>query len=891
MPEWKKEIADRIVNLKLEPTREAEIVEELAQHLEDRYKELLAGGATDVEASRAALAELSNSELLRQELRRVEQQVKNEPIVPGAWRQNIMEDLWRDFRYGLRALLKHPGVAAIAVITLALGIGANTAIFSVVNAVLLRPLPYKDPDRLVWVSETVLNRGVKDMPVAPPTFIDWQAQQQNFDELSAYSEEEFILSGQGDPERIHAAAVSSSYLSMLASPAAGRFFETEEDRVGGEPVAVLSHPLWSTRFNADPNILGKGITLDGASYKIIGVAPPNFSAPADVAVWVPLMPRIADALSTRGAHYLMVIGSLKLNRTTAQAETELNAIAQRIAESDSSYQGYGARVISLHRHITGDVQPALLILFVAVGFVLLIACANVANILLAQATTRQREIAIRLALGASRGRLIRQLLTESVTLSAIGGTFGLLLALWGTALLVAVSTANLPRTEEIGVNERVILFSLLVSIGTGLIFGLAPALQTTRPDLANALKEGGMSITAGFLRNRLRGLLVVAEVALTCVLLIGAGLMVNSFARLLRVDPGFSPAPVTAFKITLPRSKYSEKTQQVDFFKALAERIAAMPGVRAVGAINNLPAGGQSMTSPVTIEGKPAINSDKPNRVQYAKVQGDYFLAMGIPLLRGRPFTDRDNAQAPPVMVINDALAREYFPDEDPIGKKMKTMFQGRGMREIIGVVGDVHHSGPLKDAPPQVYEPYPENPTSSLTVIVQAEIPRVTLAAAVRSAVQSLDRDQPIDRIAPMSELLADSIAQPRFYTLLLTIFAAIAFALAIFGIYGVMSYAVTQRTHEIGIRMALGARAADVLKLVVINGMVLALVGVSIGLAGAFLLTRLMTRLLFGVTPTDALTFVVVSALLIVVALLACYIPARRASKVDPLVALRYE
>jgi len=808
-----------------------------------------------------------------------------------------MEALFKDIRFGIRSLLKRPGLTSIAVLTLALGIGANTAIFSVVNAVLLRPLPFKNPDRLVWVQETSLKQEVKGMSVSPPTFIDWQAQQQSFDELAAYSEENFILTGQGEPERIQAAAVSSSYLSMLAAaPAAGRFFATEEDRVGGQPVVVLSHRLWRTRFNADSNIVGKAITLDGKSYEVIGVAPRDFTAPSNqsapngVALWLPLLPRIKDALTVRGAHYLMVVGRLKLNRTTAQAETDLNAIAQRIAQSDASYKGYGARVISLHQEITGDVRQALLILFAAVGFLLLIACANVANLLLAQATTRQREVAVRLALGASRIRLIRQLLTESLTLSAVGGALGLLLALWGTELLGRLSASNLPRADEIGINARVILFSLLVSVGTALIFGLAPALQATKTDLTNALKEGGASVTAGLHQHRLRSLLVIVEIALTCVLLIGAGLMVNSFVRLLRVDPGFSPASVTAFTISLPRSKYAEKNQQVAFFQALAERIAALPGVRAVGTINNLPTR-QSMTSPVEIEGKPAINSDQPKHVQYAKVQGDYFRAMSIPLLRGRLFTERDNGQAPPVMIINQALARQYFSGEDPIGKKMKTMFQGRGMREIIGVVGDVHHSGPLKDAPPQVYEPYPDNPTSSVSVIVLAETPRPTLVAAVRSAVQAVDKDQPIDRIAPMSELLADSIAQPRFYTLLLTIFAAMASALAAVGIYGVMSYAVTQRTHEIGIRMALGARAADVLRLVVRNGMLLALTGVAIGLVGAFALTRLMTSLLFGVTPTDATTFVAVSVLLIVVALLACYIPARRATKVDPLVALRYE
>jgi putative ABC transport system permease protein len=803
---------------------------------------------------------------------------------------NLAEDLSRDFRYAMRTFRKHPGVTAIALITLALGIGANTAIFSVVNSVLLKPLPFKDSGRLMWVCETIPSRGVKEMSVAPPTFIDWQAQQHSFDELSAYTEESLIFSGRGDPERFRAAAVSANYLSMLAAPRVGRFFEPDDDRIGAERVVVLSHRLWRTRFDADPDVVGKTITLDGASYQMIGVAQSDFTAPKDADIWVPLMPRIADAIGVRGAHYLMVIGRLKPRFTAAQAETELNAIAQRIAETDSSYQGYGASVISLHQKITGDVKPALLILFGAVGFVLLIACANVANILLAQATTRQREVAIRLALGATRSRLIRQLLTESVTLSSIGGTLGLLLALWGTDVLVALSASNLPRTQEIGVNESVVLFSLLISIVTGLIFGLAPALRTTKADLTNALKEGGANVTAGLLRNRMRALLVISEVALTCVLLIGAGLMIGSFARLLRADPGFKPPSLTAFRITLPRSKYSEKTRQVNFFQTLGERITAIPGVRAVGAVNNLPTAGQSMVSPVTIEGN-TISSERPNRVQYAKIQGDYFSAMGIPLLRGRFFTDRDDAQAPPVMIINDALARQYFPDEDPIGKKMKTMFQGRGMREIIGVVGDVHHTGPLHEAPPQVYEPYFENPTVSLTMIVQSEMPGPALAAAVRSAVQSIDKDQPIDRVMPMSQLLSDSIAEPRFYTLLLTTFAVIAFTLAAIGIYGVMSYAVTQRTHEIGVRLALGARAQDVLRLVVKSGISLALVGVGIGLVAAFALTRLMAKLLFGVTPTDGVTFAAVSALLIAVAFLACYIPARRGAKVDPLVALRYE
>ena len=808
-----------------------------------------------------------------------------------------MTNFIQDLLYSLRTLRKRPTVAAIVIATLAIGIGANTAIFSIVNAVLLQPLPFKDPERLVWITETIPEKGVKNMRVAPPTFMDYRAQQQSFEELAAYTEESLILSGQGEPERIPAAAVSANYLSMLSpSPPVGRFLVTEEDRVGAAPVVVLSHRLWRERFNADLSAIGKAITLDGTSYEIVGIAPANFTAPIGefapqgVAVWLPLMPRIASGLDTRGAHFLAVVGRLKSDRSVSQAQAELTTVAQVIAQSDSSYQGYGARVISLHQQITGDVKQPLFILFVAVGLVLLIACANIANVLLAQATTRQREVAIRLALGASRKRLIRQLLTESVLLALTGGALGLLVSLWAVDLLVELSGPNLPRGAEISINWPVVLYALLVAVGTGLGFGLAPAMQATKTNVNTALKEGGLGITTGLYHRRARGFLVVAEVALTSVLVIGAGLMLKSFAQVLRVHPGFDPVPVTAFIISLPDSKYPEKNQRVAFFASLQERLAAIPGVRSVGAVNNLPTAGQSMSSPITIEGRPSAASDKPRQAQYAKVDGDYFRAMSIPLLRGRLFTARDNASAPPVMIINEALARQHFPGEDPIGKKMKTMFQGRGMREIVGVVGDVRHSGPLKDAPPQVYEPYSENPTSSLSVIVQADT-RAGLMTAVRSAVQELDKDQPIDRTVAMAGLLSDSISGPRFYTSLLSVFAALAFGLAALGIYGVMSYAVTQRTHEIGIRIAIGAQTTDVLRLILKNGMRLALVGVAIGLISALGLTRLMRTLLFGVTPTDVVTFVCAPIVLLIASFLACWIPARRATRVDPLIALRYE
>ena len=807
-----------------------------------------------------------------------------------------MQTLWQDLRYGARMLARRPGFTSVAVITLALGIGANSTIFSVVQAVLIRPLPYRDADRLVWVSEVDLAKG-GESSVAPPTFLEWQTSQQSFDAIAAFSESSFVFTGQGDPERLKSASVSAAFFPTLgAQPILGRNFTEEEDRVGGRPVTILSNALWHRRFNADPKIIGSAVTLENKSYEVVGVAPPGFRMPAnaetsDVMLWTPLLPGIPEAQSLRGAHYLPVIGRLKAGSTPEQAEADLNAIDKHIAQSDSSYAGYGARVVSLLRYTTGDVNQALLILFVAVSFVLLIACVNVANLMLAQATVRRREVAVRLALGASRGRLIRQLLTESMILAVLGGAMGLLLAGWAIDLLPVFAPTRLPRAHEIGLDGGVIAFTALATLVTGVLFGLAPALQSTRVEFGSALKSGNTNLTLGPHRNRLLHSLVIAEVALTSVLLVGAGLMLTSFAHLLRVDPGFSPKRVTTFQFGLPPLKYPDANRQKAFYQDLVARVRALPGTRAAGGSLSLPVNRQSMTSPLIIEGEPETRSSGSNAVQYTTLLGDYFSAMGIPVLQGRSFAEQDDAQSARVIIINDALARRYFPGESPIGKKIGIYFKNGRQREVIGVVGDARHSGLDKESPPQVYVPFDQNPSQYLNLVVHSDAQSGPLAAAVREVVRSIDKDQPIDRITTMPELLSQSVAQPRFYTGLLTSFAILAFALAALGIYGVISYSVTQRMHELGIRIALGAAKRDVLKLVLGKGMVLTLIGLAIGLGGSLALTRLMSGLLFGVSPTDPTTFALAALLLTGVALAACYVPARRATRVDPMVALRYE
>ena len=804
-----------------------------------------------------------------------------------------------DLRYAFRMLLKQPAFTALAVIALALGIGANTAIFSVVNAVLLRSLPYNDAERLVmiWGTTPQTDRA----STSPADFIDYKEQNQVFEHVAAFNAGSFTLTGGDEPEQIRGARVSADFFSVLGvQPAAGRAFLAEDDRPGAARVVVLSHQLWQRRFSSDKNILGKSIALNGQSFAVIGIMPQEFQftvpgffrTPAEL--WAPSA--LVKDNATRGNQYLRIIARLKPEVSLQRAQAEMTTLASQLQqEYPSTNAGLGVRLITLHEQTVGNVRPALLILCGTVGFVLLIACANVANLLLARAAARQKEIAVKLALGATRRRLVRQLLTESMLLALAGGALGILLALWGTDVLVSLSPASLPRVKEIGVDRYVLGFTLLVSVLTGTLFGLVPALQASKPDLNVSLKEGSRGSSENLGRGSLRSTLVVFEIVAAFVLLIGAGLMIKSFMRLGEVNAGFNPENVLTMTLSLPRAKYNEPRAQAAFFQRALEQIKSLPGVDSVGAINDLPLGGDRDSTSFLIEGLPALPPGQQPNTEWRLVGPDYFKAMGVSLLKGRAFTEADKSGAPPVIIINDSFARRFFPDEDPTGKRLilnLTISNPTPVpREIVGVVADVRDLGLDAEPRPEVYAPYLQETVSYMALIVKAEADPEGLAAAVRGQVLAIDKDQPVSNIQSMKQVVKESVAGRRFNMMLLAIFAAVALLLAAVGIYGVMAYSVSRRTHEIGIRMALGASSRDVLRLVVGQGMALALMGIGIGLAAAFALTRLMASLLYEVSATDPLTFALISLLLAAVAVMACYIPARRATKVDPMVALRHE
>jgi putative ABC transport system permease protein len=805
-----------------------------------------------------------------------------------------MDTFLRDLRYAVRMLAKRPGFTAVAVLALALGIGANTAIFSVVNAVLLRPLGYLEPDRLlmVWENHTA-RQGPETEWTSPPTFADWRDQNNVFDSVAALQGWGPTVTGGAEPERLVGAAVSHDMFKVLGvEPALGRGFRLEEDRAGGERVVILGHGVWKRRFGGEPSILDRAITLNGEPYTVIGVMPEGFRFPiiSNAEAWTPLLQTV-NSTCGRGCYTLRTVARLKPGVTIERARQEMGALAEGLAEKyPEANKGIGVTLISLHEQVVGSLKPMLLVLLGAVGFVLLIACANVANLMLARAATRTKEIAIRTALGASRARLVKQLLTESLLLSMAGGALGLLLAFWLVDVMVAFSPRGTPRLDEVAIDKTVLAFTLLVAVATGIVFGLMPALQTTRPDFGNALKEGkGTDAASG--GKRVRSALVVAEVALALMLLIGAGLLIKSFANLLNVDPGFNPSNVLTLQLSLPRTRYPEGKQVSAFYADLMGRIQSLPGVESVGAGSSLPLVGPNTDTDFQIEGRPAPPPGEGTGAWYSLVTSDYFQTMGMRIMSGRSFNERDQAESPDVIIISETMARRYWPGEDPVGKHILTGNSNSDRREIVGVVGDVKHFGIDADARPTMYFPHAQALARLMTVTVRTTADPASLAATARSQVWSIDKELSVSNISNMEEIVSTSIAQPRLVMLLLGAFAALALILAAVGIYSVIAYAVTQRTREIGIRMALGAQAADVLKLIVGQGMLLTVAGVAVGLAGAFALTRFMQSFLYEVDAIDPVTFAVISVLLVSVALLASYIPARRAAKVDPMIALRHE
>jgi putative ABC transport system permease protein len=805
-----------------------------------------------------------------------------------------MEKLRQDIAYGLRRLWKNPAITLAAVFALALGIGANTAIFSLVNALVLRPLPYENPDQIILLSYALTE-------ASPANFLDWKAQSQTLENISAINFWSANLTGGNEPERLQGFQTSASLFPMLGvKPALGRTFLAEEEQPGKDNVAVISHGVWSRAFASNPNIIGQTILLNARNYTVIGVMPADFQYYRPAEIWSPLAFTPEEA-KRRAPGNLIVAGRLKQNVTLEQAQSQMTMIARRLEQQyPQTNTGLNIRLISLHEHLMGPMRPALLVLLAAVIFVLMIACANVANLLLARAAARQKEIAIRLALGAGRFRIVRQLLTESILLGLVGGIVGLVLAFWGLRILSASIPPSgagfLSQLNGISLDSRVLGFTLLISVLTGIIFGLAPALQISNPALNGTLKEGRGNAGSKH-GTRLRSILVISEVALALVLLVSAALMITSFSRMMNVNPGFDPKNVLTMQTSLLQARYPEDAQVNAFYKRAIDQIRSLPGVEYVGATSNLPLGGSNKVRGIQIEGSanPAPGQDAPS-ANYRMVSPDYFKAMGIPLGQGRYLTEQDAENAPPVVLINNALAKRFFSSGEPLGKLIRRQNPQPGAppfpwMQVVGVVEDLRHSGLSVDPRPEMYVPFYQNASRDMTFVVRTRSDPKSMTSAVREQIYGIDKDQPVYNVKRMEELVSGSAYLSRFSMSLLGVFAAVALILSAIGIYSLIAYSVTQRTHEIGIRMALGARPRDVLALFVKQGMVLALIGVVIGALGAFGVTRFLSSLLFGVSTSDVRTFAGTALVLALVVLVASYFPARKATKVDPMVAFRSE
>ncbi len=858
---------------------ERELSEEVSSYIDLLTRAKMEAGLNESEAQRAALMQAGGSEQLKEQIREVRIGYLVETVV-------------NDVRFGVRSLWKTPAFTAVAVLVLGLGIGANTAMYSVVKGVLLQSLPYAEPDRLVILSEHHVASADKKIGVSPANYRDWLEQNSCFEEMAILSDGgRANVTGGGDPEEIQAQIVTPSFFAVLGvQPLLGRVFAEDEGRRGRNKVVVLSHSFWQARFGGAANILGQSVTLNRENYEIIGVMPPAFRfLESEARLWVPTtIDPSADYRASSG-RFMQSFARLKAGVSIDQAQAEMSQLAKRLEAKHPEFNsGWSVRVLPLQEALVRDLRLILLVLLAATAFVLLIACANVANLLLSRAAARKQELAIRAALGAGRTRLVRQLLTESVLLALMGGLLGVLLAYWGLELVTTFGEAVVPRLSGIAIDRRVLAFTVAISLLTGLLFGLLPSLQASRAELNDALKRGahGSARTRG---GTMRNALLVSEVSLALVLLIGAGLMIRSFMRLQSVESGFDPARVLTLQFGLAGDNYKEPHQILGFFREAEERIAALPGVVNVGAINYLPLTGPASATNVKFVARPAAAPGETPNTAVRVITPTYFGAMGIPLLKGRMLDERDGRDSR-VLVINETFAKTYFPNEEPLGKQIIVNWETDEPDEIVGVVGDVRETSLDQQASPAVYWPHGRVPYAKMALIIRASRDPVSLASAAQKQVRSMEPDQPI-HVRTMEQVIAKSIARPRFNTLLLAIFAGVALVLASVGLYGVMNYSATQRTHEVGIRMALGATRADIMRLVVGNGMLLTLIGIGIGVLASIGLTRVMQRFLFGVGATDAVTFIGVSALLIVVALVANYIPARRATRVNPVIALRYE
>jgi putative ABC transport system permease protein len=899
MRDWDAFVRGQLKLPGLRPEREARIVRELAAQLEDFYREAIARGATEAEADAHAGRQIHDWERLTQDVWLADRPNARPPIERLADRLDgitpsrkgwfgMSVDVLRDARYAIRQLAKSPGFALVAILTLALGIGATSAIFSVVNGVLLRPLPYPEPDGLVLVHEIVPQYG--RFSVAPATFLDWRKQATAFERIATYSSSSATVAGNEGPERVQTAAISWDLFDLLrVPPALGRTFAEAEDVPGKNAVVILSYGMWQRRFGGDPTVLGRTLSLSGEPSTIVGVMPAGFTFPSrEAELWRPIA--LNPTKATRGGHFLGVVARLKPGTSLAQASAEMKSISERLAvQYPDASANESAEVVQMKEQVVGAIRPALLTLFAAVTVVILIACANVANLLLVRASVREKEMAIRGALGAGRRRLVLQLLAESLVLAVAGGGLGLLLAYAAIPAVRTLSAGSIPRVNDVSIDGSVLAFSMALALLTGIVFGLAPAWHASRPGIGEVLKEGGRSSLASSGRWLRNGLMIV-EVALSIVLLVGAVLLLRSFSRITGVDPGFRADNVLAFRVTLPNKSYPEAHNRVAFYDALLAKLEESPHVRTAGMVQTLPMRGDYVLS-FAIQGRPPAKPGSEPSANYRSISPRYFQALGIPIKRGRAFTEQDQATSPKVAVIDEAFAQRHFPDEDPIGRGIDIGNGTDGFYQIVGVVGSVRYEELGTRPAPTMYVPSKQDDFSTMWIVVRTDGDPAILSPSARQAVKALDPSLPAYSIVRLSSVVSDSVAQRRFSMLLLAAFALVALFLAAIGLYGVVAYTVSQRTQEIGVRMAIGAQQSDVLRLVVGGGMKLAIVGVAVGLAGAVALARFVATMLFEVTPFDPASYGATAALLLGIAALACYMPARRAMRVDPLTALRQE